>query len=324
MDQAAEQEDMESIRFLGHAVKGAAANLSLGPIREAAYRVECAGTEKRVANARKAIEQLRTEFDRLKEYLSLRAAPAPKSVPGGTIEPGAPPDRAKIMAVDDSRDSRTLMSTWAKEAGIGLDTAPDGTGALGRLKAGPYSLILLDLNFPQKSGYEILADFRQAEKALGRAPSRIVALTATSLPGEKEKALAAGFDGYLVKPIDKGRFQALLREAAGVETTGAPSVSADESISDLIPGYLTHRRSDWRKMDAALKKKDFSVLESTAHRIKGSAASYGFAALGEVCRGLEKAARDKRAAEAARALAEMKAELNRLAKLGRPPGRPAK
>lgn len=316
LSQALERKDMEAIFGLGHAVKGAAANLSLGPIREAAYRIECAGKEGRVAEARKAIEQLKAEFERLKEYLSSQAGSAGVSKTERTAKSGVSVDRPKVLAVDDARDSRVLMTTWAEQAGIDLDSASDGPGALRLVKAWSYSLILLDLNLPRKSGYEILADIRQAEKQSGKAPARIIALTASSAPGEEEKCLAAGFDGYLAKPIDKGRFQALLREASGIKPGAAQSVKADESISDLIPGYLKNKRSDWRKMDAALKKKDFAVLESTAHQIKGSAASFGFARLGEISRDLEKAAQDKQAAPAARALRELKAELNGLGRTG--------
>jgi len=316
LHQAVEREDMEAVHGLGHAVKGAAANLSLGPIREAAYRVECAGKEGRVADARKAIQELEAEFERLKEYLSSQTVSAGESKTERTAKPGASVDKPRVLAVDDAQDSRVLMTTWAEQAKIGLDAAPDGLGALRLVKAGSYSLILLDLNLPRKSGYEILSDIRQAEKRLGKVPARIIAVTASSAPEEKEKCLAAGFDEYLVKPIEKGRFQALLREAAGVQPAAAQGDAADESISDLIPGYLKNRRSDWRKMDAALKKKDFAVLESTAHQIKGSAASFGFAKLGEISRDLENAARDRRAAEAARALKEFKAELDGPAKIG--------
>jgi len=316
LHQAVDRKDMETVHGLGHAVKGAAANLSLGPIREAAYRIECAGKEGRVADARKAIEDLEAEFERLKKYLSSRTASAGESTTERTAIPGASVDTPKVLAVDDARDSRVLMTTWAEQAGIGLDTAPDGTGALRLVKAGSYSLILLDLNVPRKSGYEILVDIRQAEKRSGKGPARIIALTASSAPGEEEKCLAAGFDGYIVKPIERSRFQALLREASGVKSAAAPSVAADESISDLVPGYLKNRRSDWRKMDAALGKKDFAVLESTAHQIKGSAASFGFARLGEISGNLENAARDGRAAEAARVLKELEAELDGLIKTG--------
>jgi len=76
LHRAAEQEDMETVHGLGHAMKGAAANLSLGPIREAAYRVECAGKEGRVADARNAVKELDAEFERLKKFLSSMSFPA--------------------------------------------------------------------------------------------------------------------------------------------------------------------------------------------------------------------------------------------------------
>jgi CheY-like chemotaxis protein len=321
--QALETEDMEAVRLLGHAVKGAAANLSLGPIREASHRIERAGQERRVAEAGKAVKALEAEFERLKAHLSSPALPAAESRTEAVAKPGAPNGTPRVLAVDDARDSRALMTAWAGQAGIDLDTAADGPEALRLVKAGSYSLVLLDLNLPRKSGFEILADIRRAEKRLGRTPARIVALTASSAPGEEEKCRAAGFDGFLVKPVAKGRFQALLLEAVGANPPAAQSIAADDFLSDLIPGYLKNRKRDWRNMDAALKKRDFGVLESTAHQIKGSAASFGFARMGEIARDLEAAARDKRADEAARALQGLKAELDGTAKKKGEPGRPA-
>lgn len=61
LGRALELKDMDSVRALGHALKGAAANLSLGPLREAAFRAECAGKEVNIPEARSALERLRAE-----------------------------------------------------------------------------------------------------------------------------------------------------------------------------------------------------------------------------------------------------------------------
>ena len=309
---ALELKDMESVRLLGHALKGAAANLSLGPLREAAFRAECAGKEVNIPEAGNALERLTTEFERLKKYLAQRAGSPIQA--GKTQKNKSRPQAAepRILAVDDAKDTRALFSAWAEQAEIGLDTASGGLEALHLVKAKPYRLILLDLNLPGQNGPEILAAIRDVEKSLGRAPSRVIALTASSFPGERKKCSAAGFDGFLLKPLLKDRFLALLGGASGEGVRNVPDVPVDDSIQDLIPGYLENRRRDWRKMDAALKEGDFASLESTAHQIKGSAASFGFVRMGEICRDLEKAARDKQAAAAGRALRELKAELDRL------------
>jgi two-component system cell cycle response regulator DivK len=65
------------------------------------------------------------------------------------------------------------------------------------------SLVLLDIQLPGRDGYSVLADVRRIE---GDHHWKVVALTAHAMPGDREKMLAAGFDGYLSKPIDVRTF----------------------------------------------------------------------------------------------------------------------
>jgi two-component system cell cycle response regulator DivK len=65
-------------------------------------------------------------------------------------------------------------------------------------------LILLDIQLPGEDGFQLLAKLR----ASGDALPPVVALTAHAMSGDRERAIAAGFDGYLTKPIDVGSFGA--------------------------------------------------------------------------------------------------------------------
>lgn len=73
----------------------------------------------------------------------------------------------------------------------------------------------------------------------------------------------------------------------------APVVEIDADLADLIPQYLENRWADLRFARQLLLKRDFPMLARTAHRVRGSAASYGFSGLGAVAEALETAARDK-------------------------------
>jgi two-component system cell cycle response regulator DivK len=67
----------------------------------------------------------------------------------------------------------------------------------------PPELVLLDIQLPGRDGYSVLGDVKRME---GDHPWKVVALTAHAMPGDREKTLAAGFDGYLSKPIDVRTF----------------------------------------------------------------------------------------------------------------------
>lgn len=73
-------------------------------------------------------------------------------------------------------------------------------------------------------------------------------------------------------------------------TDSPPVVQVDTELADLIPRYLSNRWSDLSSARQLLASGDFAGLSRIAHRIRGSAASYGFVRLGEIARAIETAA----------------------------------
>ena len=67
-------------------------------------------------------------------------------------------------------------------------------------------------------------------------------------------------------------------------------VEVDEGLSDLIPGFLTHKRADIIAILQAITRRDYAEIARTAHRIKGEGGSYGFDTMTELARSLEVAA----------------------------------
>ena len=79
----------------------------------------------------------------------------------------------------------------------------------------------------------------------------------------------------------------------------------DEDLSDLIPGFLTHKREDLETINVALRKNQFEVIGHLAHRMKGEGAGYGFDPISELGKKLEDAARGCDTAACARWTAEL-------------------
>ena len=118
----------------------------------------------------------------------------------------------RILIVEDKASSRELLRTVLENQGYVVDEAADGEEALQKARAELPDLILLDLQMPVRSGYEVLKELR-GEPRFAAIP--IVAVTASAMQGDREKALAAGFSGYLIKPLPlnnlRGEIQRLLQ-----------------------------------------------------------------------------------------------------------------
>jgi two-component system cell cycle response regulator DivK len=105
---------------------------------------------------------------------------------------------ATILIVEDSPDNmklfRTLL-TLRKHDVVGLTS---GEGLLATIESAQPGLVLMDIQLPGKDGFALLEEIRgSSHRAL-----RVVALTAHAMAGDRERALEAGFDGYITKPID--------------------------------------------------------------------------------------------------------------------------
>ncbi len=104
-----------------------------------------------------------------------------------------------VLIVDDNQDSRELLVKVLTMKGYETIEAVDGEDAINKATSEVPDLILIDQSLPKISGYEVTKTLKQRD-TFRHVP--IVALTAHAMRGEKEKALQAGCDGYIAKPIN--------------------------------------------------------------------------------------------------------------------------
>jgi CheY-like chemotaxis protein len=105
---------------------------------------------------------------------------------------------ARILVVDDNAASRELLRHVFKPAFGEVLEASRGEEAIEKIAREQPDLVLLDLEMPGLDGYAVLRRVRQDTRL---AALRVVAVTARAMQGDREKALAAGFDGYITKPV---------------------------------------------------------------------------------------------------------------------------
>jgi two-component system, cell cycle response regulator DivK len=122
------------------------------------------------------------------------------------------PDRClvpKILIVEDSPDNMKLFRALLTLRGHEVVGLSGGDGMLDTIAREQPALVLMDIQLPGKDGFALLSEIRGSP----HAGLRVLALTAHAMQGDRERALRAGFDGYITKPIDIRRFPEQVQQA---------------------------------------------------------------------------------------------------------------
>jgi two-component system, cell cycle response regulator DivK len=120
---------------------------------------------------------------------------------------------ARILVVEDSPDNMKLFRTLLTLKGHEVTGLPGGEELLDTIGRVRPELVLMDIQLPGKDGFTLLGEIR----ASSHSDLRVLALTAHAMSGDRERALQAGFDGYITKPIDIRVFPELVRRALSGE-----------------------------------------------------------------------------------------------------------
>jgi signal transduction histidine kinase len=138
--------------------------------------------------------------------------------PAGGAEPRSPspatppapaPARSRVLVVDDNPEIRGTLQVFLQLEGHTVETVDCGRAALDRIRETNPDVVLLDIDLPDLDGFAVAEQVRVLR---GAAAPRLIAMTGAAGPREKVRALRAGFDAHLSKPVD-GR--SLLRTIAG-------------------------------------------------------------------------------------------------------------
>ncbi|MEL6406955.1 MAG: response regulator [Chloroflexota bacterium] len=103
-----------------------------------------------------------------------------------------------VLVVDDEADSLLVCRMLLEMYGATVITAINGNEALAKIKSTSFDLIISDLSMPKMDGWQLLEHIRQDDD-LKEIP--VIALTAHAMSGDRTKALNAGFDNYMTKPL---------------------------------------------------------------------------------------------------------------------------
>jgi PAS domain S-box-containing protein len=134
--------------------------------------------------------------------LTARDARSPASVSATPAAADVPRfDGLRILIVDDDRESCEMMLEVLRRYGAVVQSALSATDAIASLEEFRPDLVLSDIAMPGRDGYDVLREVRQVETALGRRLP-VAAVSAYAHAEDRQRAIAAGFDRYLAKPVD--------------------------------------------------------------------------------------------------------------------------
>jgi CheY-like chemotaxis protein len=138
---------------------------------------------------------------------TLAESQTPEAVPALKQEK---PIRPQMLVVEDNAVNQRMAVRMLEKLGCTVDVAANGLEAVetvGRLK---YDLVFMDCQMPEMDGYEATAEIRRREDASRH--TLIIAMTAHTMQGDREKCLKAGMDDYIVKPIKKERLLEIMEK----------------------------------------------------------------------------------------------------------------
>lgn len=107
--------------------------------------------------------------------------------------------KIRILIVEDNEDNQDLMRFLLERAGYEVTTVENGREGLDTARRDNPDIILMDLSLPELDGWSAAREIK-ADPVLAKTP--LIAVTAHTLAGDRRKALEAGFDTYISKPIN--------------------------------------------------------------------------------------------------------------------------
>ena len=136
----------------------------------------------------------------------------PEPLAGGSAAAGA-----RVLVIEDNEDARAALAALLEIEGYVVDAAPEGASGVELVRTNRPDVALVDIGLPGIDGYEVARRIR----ALGPPQPFLVALTGYGRPEDRQRAIEAGFDTHLVKPVDPSDLAALLtRGIPGRESRG--------------------------------------------------------------------------------------------------------
>jgi len=204
-------------------------------------------------------------------------------------------DHARVLVVEDNEINRELAAELLGRIGIRVDMACNGREALERLESADYDAVLMDCQMPEMDGFEATQRIRQQPRWRDLP---VIAMTANAMLADRERALDAGMNDHVAKPVNVAHLYATL--ARWVRPRGAsPSIDLPDATArpgddtvlmrQALGSFASRYRSFEQDFDNACRSGDATAARRMAHDLKSLAGTFGMPALREAAQRLEQA-----------------------------------
>jgi PAS domain S-box-containing protein len=267
----------------------------------------------------------------VEERLIQSATPAPKAAPARSLN---------ILLAEDNPVNQRLAIRLLEKAGHKVKLAETGQAAVRDWEAAGepgFDVVLMDIQMPLMDGMEATVAIREKERQFGRH-TPIVAMTAHAMRGDKEKCLAGGMDGYVSKPISPAELFAEIdrclaqtdrrnevpENLSELHKQSEPTEQIDrgsllgrvegdqELLTEMVHLFEEESPKLLAAISDALERGDVTLLERSAHSLKGAAANLSAKPLSAAALRLEQAAKSKDLESARAGLAEVERAMHLL------------
>jgi two-component system sensor histidine kinase/response regulator len=242
--------------------------------------------------------------------------------------------RGHVLVAEDNSVNQKVAVRMLEKLGYRADVAANGVEALEALSRIRYAAVLMDVQMPEMDGYEATKEIRKREGVDRHTP--IIAMTANALEGDREKALEAGMDDYVSKPVKPEKLELVLghwilqREPSEVEAdpTASEEAPLDEwalaglrelqqegdpdLVKELVVLFLDDAPSQLAALRGAIEEEDADSVERIAHTLKGSSGSMGAKKMAEICGELQNVGASGDPARAPRLFERLEEEFGRV------------
>jgi CheY-like chemotaxis protein len=253
----------------------------------------------------------------------------------GAQPAGAGVRSLRVLLAEDNEVNQQVAVRMLEKRGHRVVVAGDGKTAIDHAADQEFDVILMDVQMPEMGGFEATAAIRERERSSGEHVP-IIAMTAHTLKGDRERCLEAGMDGYVGKPISAAalfdEFARLLPDAATPvgpdvddedfaldgdrlydRAAALARIDGDEKLLDELAGLFLEEYPKQRAiMREAIKNGELETLKRTAHALRGALGNFYAHRAVKAVQAVEDAAQQGEADAAGRAMKELAREIDRL------------
>jgi len=200
-----------------------------------------------------------------------------------------------VLLADDDEYNIILLKGLLPSPPLTVRTAVNGRAALECVREQRPDVIFLDVEMPVMGGIEAAEAIRALQHERGEVPSLIAAFSAYDDELTRRRCLEAGFDLYLAKPASREELLAVLRRedpaaVAQAAAGGETGLQVRPELMALLPEFLSSRRELAQQLATAAAEGARDMVRTTAHKLAGSLAVYGFTEASRASLAVENAA----------------------------------